>query len=465
MNDASGAATAPNSGNESFGYRLLRRAIDVKPGEVAALGWSWLYIFALLSSYYIMRPIRDEMGIAGGVRNLQWLFLGTLAAMLLVNIPFWYLVKTLPRRRFIPITYRFFALNIFLFAAALYWADTEQTVWVGRAFFIWISVFNLFVVSVFWQFMVDIFSADDGKRLFGFIAAGATIGAIVGSGTTATLARHVPTAYLLVGAALLLEIAVFSVRRLSRLSSELHTRPSEDGEATRPVGGNILSGITHPFKSTYLLNVCLFLLLFAITSTFLYFQQAQIVSSTFPERGAQTAFFATIDLAVNLLTLFVQLFLTGRLVKWFGVGPTLAFLPALTIVGFGTLALLPSIGPLVTFQVLRRSSDYAVARPAREVLYTVLPREDRYKAKSFIDTIVYRAGDQVGAWSFTALTAWLGTDAGEIGLAAIALAAVWFVNGLWLGRRQDAMASRGEAAGEARPDIASDARARVGSPT
>ena len=439
MNEASANSSAADSSAERRLHRLLRRVIEVRPAEVSALGWSWLYIFAVLSSYYIMRPIRDQMGVAGGVDNLQWLFLGTLTAMLLLNVPFWYLVKTLPRAQFIAITYRFFVANILLFAVALYWADAQQIVWVGRAFFVWISVFNLFIVSVFWQLMVDIFSSEDGKRLFGFIAAGATIGAIVGSGVTASLARHVPVAVLLIGAALLLEIAVFGVRRLSRQSAKLHTRPAEQAAET-PIGGNVLAGITHPFKSSYLMNVSAFLLLFAITSTFLYFQQAGIVSRSFHDRGAQTAFFASIDLAVNVLTLLVQLFLTGRIVRSFGVGPTLAFLPALTIVGFGALALLPGVASLMTFQVLRRSSDYAIARPTREVLYTVVPREDRYKAKSFIDTVVYRAGDQVGAWSFTLLSSRLGMGSREIGLAAVILSAVWLVNGLWLGRKQDAMA-------------------------
>src|SRR5262249_21857109 len=323
--------------------------------------------------------------------------------------------------------------------AAFYWADPDQIVWVGRAFFIWISVFNLFIVSVFWQLMVDIFSSEDGKRLFGFIAAGATIGAIVGSAVTASLARYVPVSLLLIGAVLLLEIAVLSVRRLSAQSAKLHKRPAERA-AEAPIGGNVLAGITHPFQSSYLVNVSLFLLLFAITSTFLYFQQAGIVSRSFEDRGAQTAFFASIDLAVNVLTLFVQLFLTGRIVRSLGVGPTLAFLPALTIVGFGTLALLPGLAALVTFQVLRRSGDYAIARPTREVLYTVVAREDRYKAKSFIDTVVYRAGDQVGAWSFTLLS-WFGLSAEQIGIAAVVLSGIWLLNGLWLGRKQDALAA------------------------
>lgn len=422
-----------------FLYAWLRRVIAVRPAEVPALAWAWLYIFSVLSSYYIMRPIRDQMGVAGGVSNLQWLFTGTLAGMLLLNVPFAYLVKTLPRTRFIPIAYRFFAANILLFALVLHFADAAQTVWVGRAFFVWISVFNLFVVSVFWSLIVDVFNSEQGKRLFGFIAAGATIGAICGSSVTAALAHYVATPVLLIGATCLLELAVFSVRGLSGLSEALHARPTE--AANRPIGGNVLAGITHPFKSPYLANVSLFMLLFAITSTFLYFQQASVVRDNFSDRGAQTAFFATIDLAVNVITLVVQLFFTGRILGMLGVGLTLAVLPALTLIGFGTLALLPAVSTLVVFQVLRRSSDYAIARPTREVLYTVVAREDRYKAKNFIDTVVYRAGDQLGAWSY-ALILMLGFGTSAIAATAIALATLWLFNAWWLGRRQDVMAAK-----------------------
>jgi AAA family ATP:ADP antiporter len=429
------AAAGPSGG---LLYTWLARLIDVRREEVAALAWAWLYIFAVLSAYYIMRPIRDQMGVAGGVNNLQWLFTGTLMGMLCLNVPYSYLVKTLPRTRFIPISYRFFAANILVFAALLYFADSAQTVWIGRAFFIWISIFNLFVVSVFWALIVDIFSTEQGKRLFGFIAAGATIGAIAGSGLTALLARAVPVTFLLIGSVLLLEVAVFAVRRLSRLAGTLQAEPAS--AADQPVGGNVLAGITHPFKSSYLLNVSVFILLFGITATFLYFQQAAIVAQNFAERGAQTAFFATIDLLVNCLTLAVELFLTGRILRYFGVGLALAFLPLLTLCGFATLAFVPALAALVAFQVLRRASDYAIARPAREVLYTVLPREDRYKAKNFIDTVVYRAGDQVGAWSYALLAA-LGLGASEVAATAVVLSMVWLVNGLWLGRKQESMAA------------------------
>jgi len=429
---------------------FLCRFVEVKPEETAVVAWCWLYIFAVLSSYYIMRPIRDQAGIAGGVNNLQWLFLGTLAGMLLLNIPFAYLVKRLPRSRFIPITYRFFIGNIVLFAVAFRWSDPQQTIWVGRVFFVWVSVFNLFVVSVFWQLNVDLFSPEQGKRLFGLIAAGATIGAIVGSSLTASLARYVSPIFLLLGAAVLLELAVFSVGRLSRLSPRLHHKPSDD-EAEAPIGGSALAGITHAFRSGYLVNVSFFLLLFAITSTFLYFQQAGIVSRSFSDRGTQTAFFATVDLLVNILTLAVQLFLTGRIVLMFGVALALGVLPALTIVGFGALALMPTIMAVAVFQLLRRAADYAIARPTREVLFTVVAREDRYKAKSFIDTVVYRAGDQIGAWS-VALLRWLGLSPSGVALVVVPIAALWLANALWLGRRQEQLAARQRAAPE--PSVA-----------
>jgi len=415
-------------------HTLLRSVIDVRPAEMRVLGWSWLYIFSVLFSYYILRPIRDEMGVAGGVENLQWLFTGTLLGMIAVNPPFAVLVAKLPRVKFIAVTYRFFAANLLIFVVLLQTASAEQSIWIGRLFFIWASVFNLFVVSVFWALMVDLFDSEQSKRLFGFIAAGATLGGIVGSSVTAAFAKQVPAAYLLLGSALLLEAAVFCVRRLSQLSEALHRTPGAAREEA-PIGGAILNGLAHALKSSYLINISLFLLLFAVTSTFLYFQQAEIAKNYFADRGARTAFFARVDLWVNVLTLGAQLFLTGRTVKWIGVGLTLAILPLMSIGGFATLAWMPTIAALVTIQVTRRAGNFAFARPTREVLFTVVPREDKYKAKSFIDTVVYRLGDQVGAWSYAGLGA-LGLAMTGISLVAVPISIVWLFNSLWLGRRQ-----------------------------
>jgi AAA family ATP:ADP antiporter len=429
---------APAGAEEGVVHRLLKKIIDVRPAEMRALGWSWLYIFSVLSSYYILRPIRDEMGVAGGVENLQWLFTGTLLGMIAVNPPFAALVAKLPRRRFIALTYRFFIANLLLFGLLLHLASGAQNIWVGRVFFIWASVFNLFVVSVFWAVMVDVFDNEQGKRLFGFIAAGATLGGIVGSSLTAAFATAVPPTYLLLISALLLELAIFGVRRLSRLSEALHRRPAGRDEE-QPIGGSVLSGVTHVFSSPYLANVGVYILLFTITSTFLYFQQAEIARQSFVDRGARTAFFARVDLWVNILTLGAQLFMTARLLRAIGVALTLAMLPALSAVGFGGLALAPIMVVLVAYQVLRRAGNFAFARPTREVLFTVVPREDRYKAKSFLDTVIYRTGDQLGAWGYAGL-GFAGLGIAGISLVAIPLSLVWLLNAVWLGRRQESLA-------------------------
>lgn len=439
----------------------LARLIDVQPGEGRALAWSWAYIFSILAAYYVLRPIRDQMGVASGIENLPWLFTATLVGMLALNLPFAYLVKRMPRARFVPITYRFFAANILAFALTLYLAPAEWGVWIGRVFFVWLSIFNLFVVSIFWATIVDVFSNAQGKRLFGFIAAGATLGAIAGSATTAILAKNVPTWGLMLCAVALLEVAVFCMRGLAALSTQLHEVPGRDGGAEdgqdRTIGGSVLAGVTRTLASPYLLNISLFLLLFSVTSTFLYFEQAGIAKRSFPDRGAQTAFFASVDLAVNVLTLGIQLFLTGRIVNRIGVALTLAILPVFSILGFAALALWPTIGVIVAFQVLRRAGNFAIARPVREVLFTVVPREDRYKAKSFIDTVVYRLGDQVGAWSFTGIQG-MGLGSASVAGAAIPLSMAWLVNSVWLGRAQE----RRRAEQAAEPGIEPERTAPVG---
>jgi len=424
-------------------YRLLRRVVDVRPEEVKALAWAWLYIFSVLSSYYIIRPIRDEMGVAGGVENLPWLFTGTLTGMIALNPPFAALVAKLPRVSFISVTYRFFMANLLIFFLLLKAATPEMNIWVGRIFFIWTSVFNLFVVSIFWALMVDVFNSEQGKRLFGFISAGATLGGIMGSSVTATLAQHVGPIYLLFGSTALLEAAVFSVRRLSRMAEALRLRPTARGEES-PIGGKVLSGLTHAFKSPYLLSVCVYVMLFTITSTFLYFQQAVIAKGGFADRAARTVFFAQVDLLVNVLTLGIQLFLTSRILRALGVALTLAVLPVLSVLGFFALGLAPTITVLVVVQVLRRAGNFALARPTREILFTVVPREDKYKAKSFIDTVIYRAGDQVGAWSY-GLLSFLGLGMTGIAFVAVPISVAWLGNGFWLGRKQEAMATAKEA--------------------
>jgi ATP:ADP antiporter, AAA family len=415
----------------------------IQPGEGHKVAWAWLFHFSVFTAYYIIRPIRDEAGVAGGVANLSWLFTGTLVAMLALNPPFGALVRRLPRMRFIGITYRFFMLNLLAFLLLFRVSTGDANIWIGRVFFIWASVFNLFVVSVFWAFMVDLFTSTQGKRLFGFIAAAATTGGILGSSVTAATVHSIGVPALLLIAAALLEVGVFSARRLSRLDPGLHTpAASRSGDAGKesPIGGGVMAGLVNALRSPYLLGICLYMLLYAILSTFLYFQQAEIVDRTFADRAARTAFFARIDLLVNALTLGGQCFLTGWAMTRAGVALTLTFVPALTAAGFLLLGIMPTAAIVIGFSALRRAGNFVFARPTREVLFTVVRREDKYKTKNFIDTVVYRFGDQVGAWS-SSLVIWLGLGVGAVAWTAVPLALVWAANAWWLGRRQEEHAS------------------------
>ena len=416
--------------------RLLQRACDVREDEVSALLLACGYFFCLLSAWFIMRPIREQMGVAGGSRNLPLLYTGTLIATLGLHPPFAALVARLPRRTFIAISNRFFVTNILIFFALFETQSGTNLVWVGRVFFVWTSVFNLFVVSVFWAFMLDVFRAEQAKRLFGLIGVGGTLGGIAGAAATAVLAERIGPMRVLLISAVLLELAVQCVKRLgaNRAAAGRATGPTPPNDGDQVIGGRTLAGITHVFKSPYLLAIGAYMLLFTIGSTVLYFQQNQIVGRSFADPATQTGFFARLDLAVNLLTLLTQLFLTGRLIKAVGVGVTLARLPALSVVGFLILGTAPVLAVFVVFQVLRRAGEYAVARPSREVLYTVLSREDKYKAKHFIDTFIYRGGDQVGAWSMAGMAA-LGLGLAGTAYVAAPLAALWLLISWYLGRR------------------------------
>jgi len=423
--------------------RILSRIVEVRPEEVRALWLGFVFNFLVLGSYYVIKPVRDDIGAHNGVQNLWWMFTGTLLVALVANTAFSAIVARMSRRRFIPIAYRFFILNLAIFYLAMHYLSSAAQFWVGTAFFVWVSgAFNLFILTVFWAFMSDVFSPDQGKRLFAFISVGGELGGIVGAFLAGALVKRIGGVNLLIISAILLEAAAWCVRFFP---ADFHTRHAEqsaardDKAAEKPVGGGIVTGISHVFRSPYLMAICGFMFLYAITTTFVYFQQADITGSQFHDRAARTAFFAHIDTWVNSLTLLVQLFLTGRLLKWIGVGPTLAFLPVLSMIGFIAIGISPVLSLFAVFQVARRAGNFAVTRPAREVLFTVLSREDKYKAKSFIDTFVYRVADQVGAWSYSLLR-WLGLGLTGISWVAVPLTGVWCVLSLFLGRKQRALA-------------------------
>ncbi|MBP0493176.1 NTP/NDP exchange transporter [Pararoseomonas indoligenes] len=425
------------AGGDGIVYRGLRRIIDLRPEEAGALAWSWLYVFALFLAYSVLRPIRDELGVAGGTANLGWLFTGTLLAMLLANPLYSSLMRRMSRERFIAISYRFFMANLLVFFVLLQVATPDQHIWIGRAFFIWISVFNLFVVSVFWSFVVDFFGTEQGKRLFGFLATGATVGGIAGASVTSLLVGLIGQNWLLLVSVLLIEVSVLAVHRLSRFGTARRAADGSPGEERIP--GGIFAGLTHTLRSPYLLGIAVFILLYSVTSTFLYSQQA-IAAAAYPSRAARTEFFANIDLIVNVLTLVAQVFLTGRAIAFMGVALTLSVLPLFSVIGFGALAAVPSVAVLVAAQVSRRVSNFALARPTREVLFTSLPREDKYKSKNFIDTVVYRTGDQLGIWTASLLT-WSGLGMSGVAVWAVPISVVWLVVAYWLGRQQERRAA------------------------
>ena len=418
----------------------LQRLVDVESGEQKAMLWAFCYFFVLLCSYYILRPMRDEMGVAGGVENLQWLFTGTFIAMLAMVPLFGWLTSRYPRATFLPMVYGFFIINLLMFY--LLFSSDVADIWVARCFFIWVSVFNLFVVSVFWSFMTDIFSNRQARKLFGFIAAGGTAGALVGPALTATLVKPLGPENLMLASAVLLGCAMFCIRQLIRWRMAYDDTDATISTSTgNPLGGSVLAGIRLVFQSPYLLGIALLMLLFTTLATFLYFQQAQIIRDTFSDPSERTAVFASIDLAVNLLTVLIQLFFTGRLVRWLGLPWTLALVPLLLALGFMALAVAPVLAVLAVVQIIRRAGNYAIMRPSREMLYVVLGQEEKYKAKNFIDTTVYRGGDAISAWIYTGLRS-LGLGLSGIAWIAVPLAGLWALLAYRLGREQTRKAQR-----------------------
>jgi ATP:ADP antiporter, AAA family len=417
--------------------RWLARVVAVRPGEARALLWSFLYFFCLLAGYYVLRPLRDEMGIAGGVKNLQWLFTATFVVMLAAVPIFGAVVARLPRKRFVPLVYHFFVLNI-----AIFWLLLTlgiEKVHVARVFFVWISVFNLFAVSVFWSFMADLWESGQGKRLFGFIAAGGSAGALLGPGITVWLAVPLGPVNLLIVAAVLLELAVLCAHKLEA-SAPRHAAESKPDAGV--IGGGWLSGIAMVLRSPYLAGIALWVALLSLAGTFLYFQQANIVASASDDPAVRTRIFATIDLAIGVLTILVQFFATGRLIARFGVGPAAAALPLVFVLGFIALSLTPALFVVIAFQAVQRATNFALSNPAREVLFTVLGREEKYKAKNVIDIVVFRGADAASGWLFSAMRG-LGLELSAISMATVPVAGIWLGIAMALGRNQEKRAAEG----------------------
>lgn len=424
---------------------LAHKLFNAHAGELVAAALAAAYFFCPLAAYFCLRPLREAMGVQRSFDDLRWLFIGTLVTMIFANAGYAWLTSRVTRRVFIPVTYAFFLLNLLGFALILWRAPDAIGVRVGWVFYIWLSVFNLFVVSVFWSFMADLFALEQSKRLYPVIAVGGTLGAVAGSWYARHAAESVgPVGLMLTAAALLtLAIVIFAVLERRRAPNERNAlRTADDRDpADEPLRGSALAGITHVARSPYLLGVCLYIALLAIGGTLLYYTQAKIVVETTDDHRERIQLFANIDLWTQLLTLFLQAFVTGRLLRRLGVGVLLAVLPAVLTLGFALLAVWPAYGALLIVQALFRSAKHAIARPARETLFTVVPREDKYKAKNLLDTFVFRAGDVAGSGADWALRAF-GIGMAGVAVATIPVAAGWMALAFFLASAQMALAKR-----------------------
>ena len=421
---------ADNAQPKSF----VRFWLGLESSEFKAVTWSFLYYFCLLSAYYVLRPMREAMAILGGTQNIPWLFTGTFVAMLIVSPIFGWVASRFSRKQFIPWVYYFFVLNIlFFFAAFTYYHNTGQSsVWIGRSFFIWISVFNLFVVSVFWSFMADIYSKEQGRRLFGMIAGGGSAGAILGPMLTSILVVPLGHRNLLPISAALLLLSVYFVIRLRRWADghDAEHRAYRQ-ESAVPFGGSSFKGINEVFTSSYLRVASIMTVMASVLGTAVYMYQAELVSQSIEGIDFQTRIFSILDFTSNILSLIGQLFLARHVVRKFGVGAALAILPVVSVIGFSLLAANPALLFVVVFNALRRGVTFGFTKPASEMLFTVLPAESKYKAKNFMDTVVYRAGDVTGAWLIKHLSV-LGLS--TVALLLVPVAALWVILAIWLGR-------------------------------
>jgi AAA family ATP:ADP antiporter len=396
--------------------RSVLRVLRAEPRELPAIGLAFAYFFLVLCSYYMLRPLRDTFGVALGKQEVQRLFTLTFFVMLLLVPLFGWLCTRLSRSAVLPIVYGFFALNLAWFSVQLE----------PRVFYVWVSVFNLFVVSVFWSFMADLFSTEQSSRLYGAIAAGGSCGALTGPLLVRAFVSEIGDTGLLLAAAGLLFLAVPCILALGRWA-RANPRPG-DPPAGQPMGGSILAGARAALGSRFLLAICVYLFCYTVLSTALYLQQLEIVPRVIPDRTGQTRLFAGIDFTVNALTLLLQLLAFARLTRWLGPAWMLALMPLLSLAGFAWLGAAPTLTALVVFGVTRRVGEFAISKPVREALFTAVPREDRYKAKNFIDTVVYRGGDVFSIWAFGALTA-------AAAAAATGVALAWTAVAFWLGSR------------------------------
>lgn len=419
-----------SSGKTGF----LTGVLGIRRDEFTAVAWSFAYFFCILSAYYMLRPVRDMMAIDSGVSTIPWLFTGTFTVMIIVAPAFGWIASRFPRKQFLPWVYYFFAANILVFYAAFSIAQEQMLdqVWISRAFFIWLSVFNLFVVTVFWSFMADIYSREQSRRLFGVISAGGSTGAILGPIVTGALVVPVGFKNLLPLSALLLLAGVFCIYRLRYWVRQQHDGEGSDTiESGKAIGGSALEGMRLVFAKPYFGMIAIALMLANFVGVYAYTYMAELVSQTFDNADRQTQVFAWIDAAINAFSFVGQLLLVKHSVRRLGIGPTLALLPVVSAIGFVLLAINPVFAVMAVLQVLRRSLTFGFSKPTSDMLYSVVTAKEKYKVKNFIETAIYRSGDVIAAWSIRLLS---GIGITGLAIVCIPVALVWAALSLRIGR-------------------------------
>ena len=418
---------------------FLQRFTNIRRDEVGPALVAGLFFFCVLTALMVIRPAREALGMQRGIEALRWLFMGTVLVTLLVNPVFGWLVSRFRRLVFVNVTYLFFAFGLVAFYLLLVLTPESVGQRTGQVFYVWFSVFNLFTTMLFWALMADRFTLEQSKRLFGAIAVGGTLGAIFGPWLAGRLAEPLGTPALLLVAAGFLVLALGAAWWVTRLRPDV----SQSGAAREEhalIGGSAWQGLQSVARSPYLLAICGYVLILAVMATFLYFTRLQMVAALGTNVDMRTTIFARIDLITQVTTLVLQAIVTGHLMKRLGVSVTLALLPITAALGFLGLAIVGSLAALIAFEAAFRAVQRGIMRPSRETLFTVVPRADRYKAKAFIDTFVYRTGDAVGAQT-EGLLGRLGMGLTALATVALPLAAAWMALGIWLGYAQRARAN------------------------
>lgn len=419
----------------------LQRIFNVRRAEALPVILAGVFFFCVLTALMMLRPAREALGMRGGLEAVRWLFVGTAVATLLVNPIFGMLVSRFRRMVFISATYLFFGFSLVVFYLLIAFSPEVIGVVTGQVFYVWFSVFNLFSSMVFWALMSDRFSLEQSKRFFALIAVGGTLGAIFGPSLASVLAAPLGTPALLLVSSGFLVLGLCAAAALVRIQPA-HVEPGNEGRPGADegiIGGGAWDGIKAVCQSKYLMGIACYVIILAIMATFLYFTRLQMVAALGDEVDQRTTLFAQIDLITQIATLVIQVLISGHLMKRLGVHITLALLPITTLLGFAGLALVGSLAALVIFESAFRAVQRAIMRPARETLFTVVSPEDKFKAKAFVDTFVYRAGDVAGAQLEGALGR-LGMGLAAVASVAVPLAVVWAALALWLGRTQQRIA-------------------------